>query len=228
MAVQDDTRELQLIDLFGLRKPVGAGRSGLDAILDLDGAEIPFELKSTTTGAVTTVRDFGLAHLEKWKGKHWLVGVYDSRINLEYCLYGSPTQMDAWIRLKEEYIRPDFELALHAPARLTVDDMYQILGRKETYTLQDAVRLHKKQYTAKQYREAMDVRGGYTAARMLEILRHRCQYLIARGSTLNNPHIPRSYFVDFERIVENHAARLRDLVREELQASAAATSRATA
>lgn len=49
---------------------------------------------------------------------------------------------------------------------------------------------------------------------MLEILRDRCRYLIKRGATLNNPHIPGSYFENWEKITEHHAERLRELVRD--------------
>ena len=52
---------------------------------------------------------------------------------------------------------------------------------------------------------------------MLLILRDRCQYLIERGSTLNNPHIPASYFKGWERIITNHGQRLRELVTKTIQ-----------
>ncbi len=60
----------------------------------------------------------------------------------------------------------------------------------------------------------MDLENGYSTSRMLEILRDRCRYLIERGSTLNNPHIPGSYFQDWEQITVCHAERLRELVRD--------------
>lgn len=63
----------------------------------------------------------------------------------------------------------------------------------------------------------MDLEFGYSAERMLLILRDRCQYLIERGSTLNNPHIPASYFKGWERIIANHAQRLRELVTKTIQ-----------
>ncbi|WP_293079190.1 hypothetical protein [Okeania sp. SIO3B5] len=63
----------------------------------------------------------------------------------------------------------------------------------------------------------MDLEFGYSPERMLSILRDRCQYLIERGSTLNNPHIPASYFKNWERITTNHAQRLRELVIENIQ-----------
>jgi hypothetical protein len=221
VAVQDDRREQELIDLFELRRPDDSGRAGLDAILELDASAVPFELKSTTRGSVTTVRDFGRDHIKKWEMRHWLIGVYElDGVTLRYCLYGSPTMMAPWIQEKAAYVQPDFDLAELVPPLITQEVLHQIVGAKDKYALEDARRLHKKQFTAEQYRDAMDVAGGYSPDRMLEILRDRCRYLIARGSTLNNPHVPESYFLGWERITEDHARRLRRLVAQELAASA--------
>lgn len=73
---QDDQREAEMIALFGLFKDAEEGRAGVDAFLDLDGQRIPFELKTTSNGSVTTVRDFGMDHIQKWQGKHWLIGFF--------------------------------------------------------------------------------------------------------------------------------------------------------
>jgi hypothetical protein len=73
MAVQDDARETELIQRFGLERPTNSSRSGIDAILHLPGVDIPFELKSTSVESVTTVRDFSPDHVEKWKNKHWSI-----------------------------------------------------------------------------------------------------------------------------------------------------------
>jgi hypothetical protein len=64
-----------------------------------------------------------------------------------------------------------------------------------------------------EYLSAMDLEGGYSPERMLEIFRERGRYVIERGSTLNNPHIPYSYFDKWTTITEDHAVRLRELVR---------------
>jgi hypothetical protein len=48
---------------------------------------------------------------------------------------------------------------------------------------------------------------------MLEILRDRCRYVMSRGATLNNPHIPASYFSGWEQIPPGDKVRLRALVR---------------
>jgi hypothetical protein len=101
-----------------------------------------------------------------------------------------------------------------------MDILYEILGQKEVYTLEDARSLQKKQYTPQQYREKMDLTQGYSAERMLSILKDRCRYLIERGSTLNNPHILASYFQGWEQITDNHAQRLRVLVTEAVQDNA--------
>lgn len=58
----------------------------------------------------------------------------------------------------------------------------------------------------------MDLPNAYSPERMLDVFKDRAQYLIRRGATLNNPHIPASYFKGWERITSNHAARLRVLV----------------
>ena len=229
VSVQDDQREEQLVDVFELYRPPDRKRHDTDAALDVDDVEVPFEVKSTTGGGVTTVRDFGQAHLDKWKGKHWLIGVYEPKtVRLIYSYYGSPEQMAPWIREKEAYIRADRELAVHVPALVQLPAMYEILGRKDVYSIEDARKLHKRQWTVAKYRSAMDVDGGYSPERMLDILRDRTRYVLERGATLNNPHIPKSYFAGWERIETNRSARLRELVREALQASASATARATA
>ena len=76
MAFQDDSRENTLIELFELAQPQGRGRADVDAYLELDGLSLPFELKSTSRGGVTTVRDFGPKHIEKWADEHWLIGCW--------------------------------------------------------------------------------------------------------------------------------------------------------
>lgn len=217
MAVQDDARENHLRELFRLEKEEGEGRGGNDAILKMDGAVFKFELKSSSdkNRSVTTVRDFGLEHVANWKGKHWLIGFYDATgKNLEYCLYGSPDMMDAWVQEKANYIGPDLLLARIAPDHLKLDDMRTVCGVKEMYALADAKRIQKQQYSAAEYKAKMDVKDGYSPDRMLEIVKDRAHYLILRGSTLNNPHIPGSYFNGWTKITENHAETLRKMVLE--------------
>ena len=217
MTVQDDRRESELITLFALDKPVNPTRSGTDAILNFANQKLAFELKSTTKSSVTTVRDFSPDHIQKWQGKHWLFGFYEpgGKI-LKYCLYASPTAMNPWIEEKAKYISLDYQLANLVPESIGKDILYQILGQKQVYSLEDARQIQKKQYSIQQYREQMDLETGYSPEIMLSILQDRCRYLLERGSTLNNPHIPASYFKDWEKITTNHAQRLRELVNQEL------------
>jgi hypothetical protein len=229
MSVQDDARERRMLDLFNLQEPTNRVRHGTDAILRIDGRELEFELKSVTTsgGGLTTVRDFGPDHIAKWKHKHWLISVHQGDKILE-CKYGSPAAMAPWIEEKWQYIKADFELAKHLPDLITLQTMNAIIGPKDRYSLTDAKKLHKAQYSKSKYIELMDefdaIRGrtkpiGYSPARMLEILKDRARYVIERGSTLNNPHVPATYFADWEPIKENHAIRLRELVKEWLDAN---------
>ncbi len=208
---QDDERENSMIQLFNLQKEEEEGRSGVDAYLDFDGEKIPFELKTTSKGSVTTVRDFGLSHVEKWKGKHWLIGFFIK--DREYYKYGSPSMMAPWIEEKKRYVEPDIKLANLVPLKINLDDLFSILGEKHLYTIEDAKYIQKKQYKQAQYLALQDLDNGYSPERMLQILRERAAYVLRRGSTLNNPHIPFSYFKSWKEITENHANELRILVR---------------
>ena len=69
MAVQDDRREVEVRDRIGLRG--GETRSGVDAYFDFSDEgrryAVPVELKSTTNRTVSTARDVGRAHIQKWR-----------------------------------------------------------------------------------------------------------------------------------------------------------------
>jgi hypothetical protein len=93
---QDDVRENRLVDLFNLSRPADRSRHGTDAFLAVDEQIFEFELKSVTTGGggVSTVRDLGPDHIAKWRGKHWIIGIYDE-LDLLSCKYGSPDPTSA-------------------------------------------------------------------------------------------------------------------------------------
>ncbi len=229
MPVQDDKRENRMLDLFNLQQPAKRVRHGTDAILQIGGHTLEFELKSVTTRGrgLTTVRDFGPAHIAKWKNKHWLVSVWDGD-TLLYCKYGSPAAMASWVEEKWNYVKADFALAQHVPDLIPIEIMYSIVGVRDIYTLADAKKLHKAQYSKSRYIERMDIIGtvrgrdkpiGYSPERMLAILKDRARYVLERGSTLNNPHIPPSYYSGWEEITRDHAIRLRELVKDWIDAN---------
>jgi len=213
MPAQDDVRENQLVDLFNLERPADRVRHGVDAVLEVDGQTLEFELKSVTTGksAMSTVRDLGRDHIEKWRGKHWIVAFYTNGV-LKHCHYLSPDDMAPWIDDIWQYIKPDFDISDVAPKLTKIDAMYEVLEKKDVYTLDDAKRLQKKQYSVAKYVELQDVAGGYSAARMFEIFQDRMGYIMRRGSTLNNPHVSATYFEKFPSITRNHAIELRTRV----------------
>lgn len=219
--------------LFNLIRAPDAGRADVDALLELKGRGVPaplrgtrldFELKSATSGRpnISTVRDFGLHHVQKWRRLHWLFGIYgrdaSGDLVLQYCLYGSPARMKPWFDRMAAYIEPDVELAVHVPDLITQSTLTAVLGRKKRFTSDDAKRLMKNQYGAEDYVRVADLPdGGFSRDAMLGMLRQRCEYVIRRGSTLNNPHIPAGFFNGWERIEEDHAARLRELVIDALE-----------
>lgn len=223
--------------LFNLVRPEEYGRADIDAVLELEGAavpdelagrDVPFELKSATSGEpdISTVRDLGMHHVEKWRSLHWLFGVYardrHGDLKLQYCLYGSPAQMKPWLDSVAAYAAADLVIAKRVPELMTDETLTAVLGDAEEFSYDDVHGLLKSQGRVADYRLAADRPDTrYSREAMLGLLRERCRYLIQRGSTRNNPHISPSYFKGWEKIDRNHAARLRELVIEEIQAEEA-------
>ena len=207
---QDDARENRIIDLFSLSRRDDRVRHGTDAVLKMKGVTYEFELKSATTakGGISTVRDLGPDHTKKWKNKHWIVAFFSSE-SLQYCQYGSPDDMEPWITDKWKYIKADFEMAKHVPSHIALATMFEIMRKKTSYTKTDARKLHTSQLSAAEYEQKMDTPGGYSPERMLEIFKDRARYVIERGATLNNPHIPAGFFKAWPIIKEDHASQLR-------------------
>ncbi len=200
MAVQDDRREKEMCQIIGLRK--GEGRSDVDAFFDFESRgkiySSPIELKSTTSHSVSTARDVGPSHISKWRARIWVFGFYNpSGRKLQKLLTLGPDDMEDWIGKIERYIAPDLAIGERIADKLNIEDLYIICGEKRKYSLSDAQALHKRQWRRDKYLSEMDNTDGYTPLKMLEILKLRAIYLNQRGSTLNNPHIPSSFFFRF-------------------------------
>jgi len=200
MAVQDDGRENEVIDLLGLEK--GSERSGVDAYYKFTKDErdyvVEIELKSTTNSTVSTARDVGIEHIKKWRSKYWIIAFYDSTGKKLVSLLGlSPEEMEPWIKYIEDYICPDFKISYLAAEKLGLKDLYQVCEQKSVYSSSDAKKIHKQQWSTERYEIEKDVPKGYSEEKMLEILKLRSRYLSERGSTLNNPHITQSFLRTF-------------------------------
>lgn len=207
---QDDKREVHMRTLFNLIKEESEGRCGIDAFLDTTKERIPFELKSTSNNSVTTVRDLNHKHIEKWQNKHWLIGFFKN--GSEHYRYASPHDMEPWIIEKQKIIETDMVLAELLADTVTIDVLEGIFPNKDTYSIDDAKTLLKRQYTNKQYQDAKDLNDGYSSDSMVDFVRDRLRYLIHRGSSLNNPHITPPTFEKFELIEYDHANTLRHLI----------------
>lgn len=172
MPVQDDAREREMRSLFNLTMDPDRMRSDIDAYLMFEGRKINFELKSTTSGSVSTVRDFGPDHIAKWRnGLHWIFAFYNrSGSDLQYCIYASPADMEPWIAEKESYIATDFALADDLPSFVSEAQVVSLLGPKTVYSRADARRIMKSQWSTADYVAAEDREAGYSRRRMAEIL----------------------------------------------------------
>lgn len=237
MPVQDDERERELVRMFNLDWDPAHQRSGVDATLDLSVGGNPYQLnvevKSTTADSVSTARDVGMKHIDRWRRMLFVIGYYTGdakRPELKHCLCLTPLDLEPWIKSIEDKILPDFKLAERASRVLTLDDLFAVCGEQETYTLNDAKRLHKRQWTAAQYKQSFDVMNpkgkphGISQGKMLEILRSRAKYIAERGATLNNPHIDAGTLTPFfqtDRLItmSNSAAQIRKIAADFLTAN---------
>jgi hypothetical protein len=216
MPVQDDERERELVRMFNLDWDPAHQRGGVDALLDVDVGGRPrrfeVEVKSSTGSTVSTARDVGMEHIQKWRRKLFVIGFYTRearRPELRHCLCLTPIDMEPWIASIEFKVLIDFKLALLASRRLEFADLFDVCGKQETYSLEDAKRLHKQQWTAAEYAAALDIDVGaerrISCAKMLEILKLRSKYIAERGATLNNPHITKAHlgrFAGTNRVVK--------------------------
>jgi len=234
MPVQDDERERELVRMFNLDWDPAHQRAGVDAVLDVDvdGRSYQFEVevKSSTGSTVSTARDVGMEHIQKWRRKLFVIGFYSKearRPELQHCLCLTPLDMEPWIASIEAKILIDFKLALLASRRLVLADLFNVCGEQETYSLEDAKRLHKQQWTADEYAAALDTEMGderrISRSKMLEILQLRSKYIAERGATLNNPHITKTHldtFAGTNRVVAgpNWAAGVRQIATEFVRA----------
>jgi len=208
-AVQDDVRETEIRNKFLLEKDEKSGRSGTDAYLIVKKIKYHFELKSTTTGSVTTARDFGMEHIKKLGPKHWLIGKYNRAKDLLKVYYLSPKMMKPWIEEIERYIKPDFKLLDLIIEEITIKSLNALLGDSEYYSFEEVEKLQKKQIIKhkdlkEKYQSYIDkIKGMIPKEKMLIVLQDRCRYLMHRGATLNNPKISKKYLEDNGRVVEN-------------------------
>jgi hypothetical protein len=229
MPVQDDVRERELVRMFNLVWERSHQRSGVDAHLDIavDGSRIRIEIevKSTTSGSVSTARDVGMEHIGKWRQKFFIIGFYtkEAQPELRQCLNLTPADMEPWFASIERRIAVDFKLANLASSKLSMQDLFSLIGEKEHYTVEEAKALHKRQWSVAQYKQAQDVEVGrrklISPARMLEILQLRLEYIAERGATLNNPRIEKGFLQKFfgtdrEVSTGNWAAAIRQLAVE--------------
>ena len=209
MTVQDDERERELSALFGLDWDAAHERHGVDALLTdivVHGTAFQFEVevKSSTEMDIGTARDFGMAHIQRWRRMFFVFGFYSKvrgRPELQRSLCLTPIDMEPWLAKKEAQILIDFKLASRAPLHLQLDDLFAVCGEQATYSIDDAKNLHKQQYSSAQYAAAADLLEGgiprISQSRMLQILKERALYVGQRGATVNNPHITKTYLKPF-------------------------------
>ena len=215
-----------MCSLLGLRP--GEGRSGIDAFYNFSREGIrysaPVELKSTTGGSVSTARDVGPDHIEKWRSRVWVFAFYDrTGDTMKRLLALGPQEMEPWIGRIESYIAPDFAIGRQAALRLTSEDLHIVCGEKRVYDTEDARALYKRQWSNLKYEQEKDLANGYSPNKMLDILKRRSEYLHHRGATLNNPHMPKGFFAQLNKsaldVSDRDPMDVRRSIRAQIRAS---------
>jgi len=214
--IQDNKRENELIKIFKLKK-TNHNRIGIDARLRYKKLSFDFEIKSTTIGKVSTASPLNIDHLNKWRHQHWIIGIYNKNAKLDYCVYGAPEQMKDWLDYWENDIKRGLKISDDLVDRIDKKMVYNTFGKKRVYTLEDARFVMKKLYSLEQYKNMMDLPGGYSPSKMLEMFKEHNKVYLYRGSSLNNPKIPKSYYKDWIKIENNHDKALRKIIKERIE-----------
>jgi hypothetical protein len=214
-APQDDSREQDMLRVFGLRQISESSRGDNDAFLDLDGMETQaFELKSSTTSNLVTARDFSLEHIKEWRTKHVLGSFYDKGGNaILWSLLIPNLFLNEWLDEQVEYIRCDVEiievLSSEVTSEMAQKVIRSIFGERESFTEEDLKKVLKRQITSGEYSQYLS--SGPNAEKLCSLdsmekaIRSRTQYLLNRGTSRNNPHISDGWI---KRIIERDS-RLR-------------------
>ena len=211
MAIQDDKREQELIRLFELKVPDNSTRISTDAVLEIDGKLIEFELKSTTKKSVSTARDFSFNHITKLSSKHWIFGVYDvGDETLLECYYGTPETMKCWLNKIEQKLSKSERYIDLALKHLSIESIYELVGDKTFYSIEDARTLMKNGVTNQEHLVPDLPDFYFSQAKMLNLLKLQLRTYMLRGITLNNPSIPLTY-------IKKHLSKIEEWNSQGLQ-----------
>lgn len=107
--VQDGKREADVAALFGLT--LGSSRIDVDATDEFGN---PYELKTTSKGSVSTARDLGPQHIEKWSGRYWIVSRGENLVTGFVFLrhfFLAPEHMNGWYRHILSRLDSDIQLS---------------------------------------------------------------------------------------------------------------------
>lgn len=198
-APQDDSREQDMLRVFGLRQESGSSRGDNDAYLDLDGKSPQcLELKSSTTSNFVTARDFSLQHILEWRTKHVLGSFYDKGGNaIKWSLLIPNCILNEWLDEQVSYIRCDISIIESLREDLSQEMARQvrsdIFGLKDWYTIQELKSLLKQQISKEKYLQFLDIsidgERFCSPGQMDNAIFMRTRYLLNRGTSRNNPHI---------------------------------------
>lgn len=213
--VQDNQREEELIKLFRLKK-TNFSRIGVDAELKIKSHMFKFEIKSTTTGSITTASPLTLNQIKKWRGCHWIIGIYDEQQVLKYCLYATPDDMKGWLDYWENDIKRGLYISDMFLERIDYKMVRAIFGNKKQYSFDDIYPIFKKLFSKNQYKEFANKNGLYNISTVKKMfIEHNKTYLY-RGSNVNNPKINKNYYKNWTVIDKDFDETIRKKLLESI------------
>ena len=186
-APQDDKREQEQLRIFGLRQDPDSSREDNDAILDLSGFESQrIELKTTTKTSLTTARDFGVSHIQNWRGKHILASFYDgSGREIRWSLLIPSHFLNRWLDSQRDYVELDLRIIESVESSISEEFLNQLRNSvfpgQERYTLNELKKLLKNQISKEDLLAFLDNAQAYASPEsMNRAVKERLRYFLLK------------------------------------------------
>jgi hypothetical protein len=208
---QDDARERAMVAALNLTtRPDREGEDGFkDVNLNGQSHRLLFECKSAPVNKeFSTSRDTGMSKLNEWSNYHFAFGWFVARDNIPIRMwYGSPRMMRGWLEKEKEYLQSDLTLSGIVPAKVDDAIVTALFGDGQQFTYAQMYKVMKAQWEGRggrpsRYKDYADIHkvrrtadNLYSRKVALRATQERTDYLMRRGSTVNNRHISRGYVI---------------------------------
>jgi hypothetical protein len=121
--------------------------------------------------------------------------------------------MKEWLDYWENDIKRGLKISDMLVERIDMKMLDSIFGKKMYYSITEAKKVFKKLKTKSEYEE-LDYKGnGIKRRDMLDLFKQHNKNYLYRGSAVNNPKIPESYYKNWHTIEKNHHIEIRKFLK---------------